>query len=129
MLAARDLLRGNPRIGGFFAANDQMALGVARAVDEAGLRGRVAVVGVDGIEPALRAVQRRAMSATVSQYPYTIGQLGVEACLAAAKGKTLPANVKAPVQVVTKSNVAKAEKNFPQPVNKYDDPFTALIGG
>ena len=29
------------------------------------------------------------MSATVSQYPYTIGQLGVEACLAASGTRAL----------------------------------------
>jgi ABC-type sugar transport system substrate-binding protein len=126
--AAEDLMRANPDIKGFFAANDQMALGIAQAVKNAGKKGKIAIVGVDGIEDALKAVKAGDMSATVSQYPYTIGQLGVEACLAAAKGKDLPANVKAPVQVVTKSNVAKAEKNFPEPVETYDDPFTALIG-
>jgi ABC-type sugar transport system substrate-binding protein len=126
--AAEDLMRANPDIKGFFAANDQMALGIAQAVKNAGKKGKIAIVGVDGIEDALKAVKAGDMSATVSQYPYTIGQLGVEACLAAAKGKDLPADVKAPVQVVTKSNVAKAEKNFPEPVETYDDPFTALIG-
>ena len=126
--AAEDLMRSNPDIKGFFAANDQMALGIAQAVKNAGKKGEIAVVGVDGIEDALKAVRAGDMSATVSQYPYTIGQLGVEACVAAAKGKNLPASVKAPVQVVTKANVAKAEQNFPQPVNTYADPFTALIG-
>ena len=43
------------------------------------------------------------MSATVSQYPYTIGMLGVEACLAAAAGGSLPAKVDAPIQVVTEA--------------------------
>jgi ABC-type sugar transport system substrate-binding protein len=127
--AAEDLMRANPDIKGFFAANDQMALGIAQAVKNAGKKGEIAIVGVDGIEDALKAVKTGDMSATVSQYPYTIGQLGVEACLAASQGKELPANVKAPVQVVTKDNVAKAEKNFPEPVESYNDPFTALIGG
>jgi ABC-type sugar transport system substrate-binding protein len=127
--AAEDLMRANPDIKGFFAANDQMALGIAQAVKHAGKKGQIAIVGVDGIEDALKAVKTGDMSATVSQYPYTIGQLGVEACLAASQGKDLPANVKAPVQVVTKDNVAKAEKNFPEPVESYNDPFTALIGG
>jgi ABC-type sugar transport system substrate-binding protein len=126
--AAEDLMRSNPDIKGFFAANDQMALGIAQAVKNAGKKGQIAIVGVDGIEDALKAVQAGDMSATVSQYPYTIGQLGVEACVAAAQGKKLPANVKAPVQVVTKANVAKAEQNFPEPVNAFADPFTALIG-
>jgi len=125
--AAEDLMRANPDIKGFFAANDQMALGIAQAVKNAGKKGQIAIVGVDGIEDALAAVKSGDISATVSQYPYTIGQLGVEACLAASKGKSLPADVKAPVQVVTAANVAKAEKNFPEPVESYNDPFTALI--
>jgi ABC-type sugar transport system substrate-binding protein len=126
--AAEDLMRANPDIKGFFAANDQMALGIAQAVKNAGKRGEIAIIGVDGIEDALKAVKAGDMSATVSQYPYTIGQLGVEACLAAAQGKQLPANVKAPVQVVTKDNVAKAQENFPEPVEAYESPFAALLG-
>ncbi len=129
LLAASSLLHDEPGIAGFFAANDQMALGVARAVADAGRTGDVAVVGVDGIEQALAAVQRGAMSATVSQYPYTIGKLGVEACLAAASGKSLPGHVDAPIQVVTRRNVARAEEKFPQPVQPFGSPFAALLGG
>jgi ABC-type sugar transport system substrate-binding protein len=68
------------------------------------------------------------MSATVSQYPYTIGMLGVEACLAAVAGKQLPARVDAPIQVVTRRNVARAESNFPRPVEPFQSPFAALLG-
>jgi len=129
MLAAGALLRDEPGIDGFFAANDQMALGVAQAVDDAGRKGTVAIVGVDGIEQALEAVRRGAISATVSQYPYTIGMLGVEACLAAASGKSLPAQVDAPIQVVTRRNVARAEARFPRPVEPFKSPFAALLRG
>jgi ABC-type sugar transport system substrate-binding protein len=127
MLAAEGLLRRNAGIKGFFAANDQMALGVVRAVAGAGRAGTVAVVGVDGIHEALDAVRRGAMSATVSQYPYTIGTLGVEACVAAASGKALPAHVDAPIQVVTRRNVARAEAEFPKPVEPFGSPFAALL--
>jgi ABC-type sugar transport system substrate-binding protein len=127
MLAAAELLREEPGIDGFFAANDQMALGIARAVSDAGRKGKVAIVGVDGIEKALAAVRRGAMSATVSQYPYTIGMLGVEACLAAASGKPLPAQVDAPIQVVTRRNVARAKSTFPRPVEPFESPFAALL--
>jgi ABC-type sugar transport system substrate-binding protein len=129
MLAARTLLHEEPGIAGFFAANDQMALGVAEAVADAGRTGRVAVVGVDGIQEALEAVERGEMSATVSQYPYTIGSLGVEACLAAASGEPLPAKVDAPIQVVTRRNVARAEENFPRPVQPFKSPFAAFLHG
>jgi ABC-type sugar transport system substrate-binding protein len=129
MAAAASLLRSEPGIDGFFAANDEMALGISLAVREAGSQSGVAVVGVDGIEPALEAVRKSAMSATVSQYPYTIGGLGVEACLAAASGKSLPAQVDAPIQLVTRRNVAQAEANFPRPVEPFASPFAALLGG
>ena len=121
--AAADLLRADPHIAGFFAVNDLMALGVADAVHAAGRTRDVEVVGFDGIREALAAVRRGAMAATVSQYPYTIGQLGVEACLAAIRGESVPARVDAPVQVVTRDNVARAQANFPRPVERFDDPF------
>jgi ABC-type sugar transport system substrate-binding protein len=126
-LAAGALLREDPRIGGFFAVNDEMALGIAAAVRAAGRRGEVAVIGMDGISAALAAVESGAMSATVAQYPYTIGELGIEVCLAALRGKPVPARVDAPVQLVTRENVARAQAEFPQPVERFDDPLVALL--
>jgi ABC-type sugar transport system substrate-binding protein len=122
-LAAADLLRADPRIDGFFAVNDLMALGAADAVKAAGRQGEVKVVGFDGIPQAVAAVGRGSLSATVAQYPYTMGQLSIEACLAALRGDPVPVNVDAPVQVVTSENVERARANFPEPVEHFDDPF------
>jgi ABC-type sugar transport system substrate-binding protein len=126
-LAAKELLRADSPVDGFFAVNDEMALGIARAVRAAGRTGDVAVIGMDGIRQALTAVERGAMSATIAQYPHAIGQLGVEACLAAMRGEDVPAKVDAPVQVVTRENVARAQAHFPQPVTRFDDPFAPLL--
>lgn len=123
--AAADLLRADDRIRGFFAVNDQMALGIVDAVAETGRRGDVAVIGVDGIPKALDAVRRGALTATVAQYPYTMGRLGVEACVAAMRGDKPPARVDAPVSVVTRENVARAIARAPRPVAPFSDPFTA----
>jgi ABC-type sugar transport system substrate-binding protein len=121
--AAADLLRADPRINGVFAVNDLMALGVADAVQAAGRQREVKVVGYDGIPQALAAVRRGSLSATVAQYPYTMGQLAIEACLASLRGDPVPATVDAPVQVVTSDNVARARANFPEPVEHFDDPL------
>src|SRR5919197_1824207 len=121
--AAADLLRTDRSIDGFFAVNDLMALGVADAVRAAGRQGDVKVVGFDGIPEALAAISRGRLSATVAQYPYTMGQLAVDACLAAVGGRAVPATVDAPVQVVTSDNVGRARANFPEPVQHFDDPF------
>jgi ABC-type sugar transport system substrate-binding protein len=126
-LAADELLHAGPPLRGFFAANDEMALGIAKAVRAAGRQGEVVVIGLDGTRQALAAVRDGAMSATIAQYPYTIGGLAVEACLATIRGKAVPANVDAPVQAVTQKNVARALANFPQPVQRFDDPLAPLL--
>ena len=124
-LAAAAVLRASPDIAGFFAVNDLMALGVADAVRTAGKRNHVEVIGFDGIPEALAAVRRGALSATVAQYPYTIGQLGVEACLAAVRGERVPATVDAPAQIVTSKNIGRAQANYPRPIERFNDPFAA----
>jgi ABC-type sugar transport system substrate-binding protein len=126
-LAAEAVLQRDPAIRGFFAVNDEMALGVAEAVRAAGRTGKVAVVGVDGIRQALAAVKRGALSATVAQYPYTIGQLGLEACLAAMRGKPVPARLDAPISIVTRDNVARAQADFPKPSKSFRSRLRKLL--
>jgi ribose transport system substrate-binding protein len=125
---ATNVLRAQPDLVGFFVANDDMGLGVARAVATAGKTGKVKVISVDGIKDALTAVKSGDLSAVVAQYPYAIGQMGMEACQAAAKGATLPTNVEAPVEVVTRENAEKALAATPKPFGTYDDPFKTLLG-
>jgi ABC-type sugar transport system substrate-binding protein len=120
---ATDILSANPDLAGFFSANDDMALGIARAVANAGKTGDVSIIGVDGIEDALKAVESGDLTASVAQYPYAIGQMGVQACQMAASGKELPANVTAPVAVVTKDNAQDALKAFPAPFEEFDNPL------
>jgi ribose transport system substrate-binding protein len=126
-IAAERILRTHPRVSGFFAANDLMALGVADAVAAAGRRGRLRIVGLDGIPEALDAIQAGSITATVAQYPYVMGEMAVEACVAAARGATLPARVNAPIALLTKDNVARAIAAFPKPFQPYSDPFSRLL--
>jgi ABC-type sugar transport system substrate-binding protein len=125
--ATHEILRGSPPVEGVFAVNDEMALGTADALATAGGGRSVAVIGVDGIPEALDAVESGGLAATVAQYPYTVGQLGVEACLAAIRGKSVPANIVAPIQVVTPENVARAQARFPQPVEPFHDALADLL--
>ncbi|NUW43176.1 substrate-binding domain-containing protein [Nonomuraea rhodomycinica] len=126
LTAATNVLRAHPNLAGFFVANDDMGLGVARAVADAGKTGKVKVISVDGIKDALQAVKAGTLEATVAQYPYTIGQMGVEACQAATSGKTLPASVAAPVELVTKDTADKALASTPKPFGPYQDPYKTL---
>jgi len=120
---ATDILSANPDLAGFFSANDDMALGIARAVANAGKTGDVAIIGVDGIEDALKAVEAGDLTASVAQYPYAIGEMGVQACEMAAAGEELPANVTAPVAVVSKDNAQDALEAFPAPFEEFENPL------
>ena len=126
-LAARRILREHPRVVGFFAANDVMALGIADAVRAVGKRGAVEVIGVDAIPAALDAVRAGALTGTVAQYPYVMGRMAIEACIAAARGAKLPPRVNTPIVLVTKENVGEAVAAFPMPPGRYVDPFARLL--
>ena len=125
--AARHLLQSDRRLGGIFAVNDEMALGVVDATTRGAARRKVAVIGLDGIPDALRAIRRGALTATVSQYPYTIGQLAVEACAAHLRGIRVPAKIDAPVQLVDAGNVARALARFPRPVAAFRDRLATAL--
>lgn len=124
---ATDIIAANPDVKGFFAANDDMGLGIVRAVENAGLAGEITVVSVDGNMDALESVQNGGLSATVAQYPFAIGALGVDACRAAASGAELPANVESPTQLVTASEAEDAIAAFPQPFASFDNPLADLV--
>ncbi len=123
---ASDLMTANQTLSAFFVANDDMGLGVAQAIANAGKTGQIKVISVDGNKDAFEAVKTGGIDAVVAQFPYVIGAMGVDACKAAVAGKTLPANVKAPVQVVTKANVDAALASAPKPAAPYDNPFAEL---
>ena len=98
-----------------------MALGVGDAVRATGKKG-LAIIGVDGISEALDAVGDGTMDATCSQYPYVMGRMAIEACVAAARGARRPARVDEPIAVVTNANVARARASFPRPFVAYSGP-------
>jgi D-allose transport system substrate-binding protein len=126
---ATDILAANKNVKAFFAANDDMGLGIAKAVENAGLTGSVVVVSVDGNKDALESVAQGGLTATVAQYPYMIGSLGVQACEVAAAGKQLPASVESPTALVTKDKAAEAIAKFPQPFQAFDNPLQPLLAG
>jgi len=71
-----NLLAANPDVQAVFAQNDEMALGALRAVQASGKD--VMIVGFDGTDDGITAVNRGLLGATVAQQPDLIGSLGVE---------------------------------------------------
>ncbi|MET4640091.1 substrate-binding domain-containing protein [Mycetocola sp. 2940] len=123
LTAATDILAANPNVKAFFAANDDMGLGIVKAIENAGRAGEIVVVSVDGNEDALESVEAGGLTATVAQYPYAIGQLGVQACEVVFAGDDLPETVESPTALVTQDVAADAIEAFPQPFEEFENPL------
>ena len=123
LTAATTIMQKNPDLKGFFAANDDMGLGIVQAVKNAGKSKTVTVISVDGNENALQSVKDGGLHATVAQYPYAIGELGVQACEKAAKGDDLPEEIVSPTAVVTADKADQALAKFPAPFEPFENPL------
>lgn len=73
---AEDALIRNPDLVAIYASNDDVALGAAQAVKAAGKKGKIAVLGTNGTPPAVAAVYRGDMAATIQLDPFAWGFLG-----------------------------------------------------
>jgi ribose transport system substrate-binding protein len=103
--ATQTLLRKNPHIKGFYANNDTMAVGVAKAISDMGQAGKILVVGTDGIPAALNGIANGTIAATVTPLPYYQGYWSVEAAVRLLAGQKVPAWVVAPAQLITKDTM------------------------
>jgi ribose transport system substrate-binding protein len=72
------LLNGHPNLKGIFAMNVVSGNGVTAAVTAAGKAGKVKLVEFDAGPPQVQALKKGTIDALVAQYPYGIGQLGVQ---------------------------------------------------
>ncbi|MCK6264526.1 ribose ABC transporter substrate-binding protein RbsB [Vibrio sp. ZSDE26] len=95
-----NLLAANPDVQAVFAQNDEMALGALRAVQASGKD--VMIVGFDGTDDGIAAVNRGLLAATVAQQPDLIGALGIETAVNVLKGNTVEEYIPVPLKVVTK---------------------------
>lgn len=100
LTVAENMLQANPDIQAIFAQNDEMALGAIQAAKSANKE--IFIVGFDGTDDGVKAVQDGAMAATIAQQPDIMGQQGVEVAVKAAKGEKVDAKVSAPLKLVEK---------------------------
>ena len=94
-------------INAVFAQNDEMAMGALLAVERAGLKDKIIVVGVDAISDALQAVKDGRLDATVFQDGRGQGRGAVETALHLIRKEPVEKETFIPFQLVTKENVAE----------------------
>lgn len=102
MNTMQNALQSNPDIKAVFAHNDEMALGALRAVESAGKKGEVIVVGFDAIDEAVDAIHSGDLDATVAQQPELMGKTALQKAVEHIEGETLPPFVPIDLQLIVK---------------------------
>lgn len=101
---AKQILSAHPDVGLIFCANDMMALGTLRYLDESGHR-NVTVIGYDALDEARDAVRAGRLAITVDQKAAEQGYQGVATAVHMLDGEVVPSHIQVDAALVTASNL------------------------
>ncbi|MQA10188.1 MAG: substrate-binding domain-containing protein [Pseudonocardiaceae bacterium] len=103
-----DMLTATPNVQGIFGMNDPSALGAVLAVEQAGLRGKIKVTGVDGSPEGVAELKRSGspFSGTATQDPAEMVRHGVRTAQAIVDGEPpKKSTILIPSELVTRDTV------------------------
>ena len=107
-----DVLAANPDLKGIFGANEPTAIGMGRALVQAGKAGKVVAIGFDGNSDLQGFVKDGTIEAIAVQSAFEMGNLGVKTVAEIVEGKKVPAFRDTGVLMVNKKNIdSPAAKN------------------
>lgn len=105
MSVMENLLEKDGDIKGVFSANDDMAIGVLRAVQAKNLD--VKIYGTDGTEEAVQSILDGGLAGTVAQSPYNMGYEGVASALKVINGGKIDERIDSGIEIVTPETAEK----------------------
>lgn len=104
-----DVLAANPDLVGIFGANEPTAVGMGRAIVQAGMVGKIVAVGFDGNKDLQDFVRDGTLDSIAVQGSFQMGELGVKAIADLIAGKTIESFINTGVVIVTKDNIDAPE--------------------
>jgi ribose transport system substrate-binding protein len=99
------LLKYAKDVNGVFAVNETSAVGMLRALEEAGLAGKVVYIGFDSSDRMVQAMKDKKIQALILQDPVNMGYLAVKTMVAHLNGKDVDKKVSTGETVATLENM------------------------
>lgn len=99
----------HPDLNGVVTLTTNNTEGAATGVREAGMVGKIKIVGFDTSDPIVEDLRKNIVQADIVQYPFQVGILGVRMMVDALDGKPVEREVHTPFVVATPANVDTAE--------------------
>lgn len=107
---AAALLSEHPALRALLCSNDNMALGAAAAIRQAGREGEVLLVGFDNIAAIREMVVSGRVLATADQHADQLAVFGIEVALKILSGESAPVDRETPVDLVTSESLDLPQK-------------------
>jgi ribose transport system substrate-binding protein len=104
LLAPFRTAEGGIRIDGIFCPNESTTFGMLRALQDAGLAGKVFFVGFDSSEKLLQALTAKQIHGLILQDPEKMGYLGVKTVVQSLQKKPFDAKIDTGSYLVTAEN-------------------------
>ncbi|MDR6958059.1 ribose transport system substrate-binding protein [Pseudomonas brassicacearum] len=104
-----DVLASNPDLKGIYGANEPTAVGMARAIAQAGKAGKLVAIGFDGNEDLQNFVKDGTLDSIIVQSSYKMGLDSVTAVAKVIAGSAVPKNIDTGVLLIDKSNIDSPE--------------------
>jgi ribose transport system substrate-binding protein len=104
MTQAENFMTADPKLKCIFAVNDMMALGAVEAVKAARKQKKVKVIGFDGQPEAARSIHKGGLTATIAQFPKTMGIMAVDGLVKYWNGEKVEKVIDTGCKVVDKTN-------------------------
>jgi ribose transport system substrate-binding protein len=98
-----------PDLKGIFGANEPTAVGMGRALVQAGKAGQITAIGFDGNEDLQAFVRDGTLSGTLVQGSFQMGDYGVKAIIDILAGNNVAAQIDTGVVLVTEDNIDAPE--------------------
>ncbi|HEK85907.1 MAG TPA: sugar ABC transporter substrate-binding protein [Candidatus Aminicenantes bacterium] len=116
-----NLLSRYPQVEGIFAPNESSTFGALRALQEAGLAGKIKFVGFDSSAKLIQALKDKELDGLVLQDPVKMGYLGVKTLVDYLQGKPVEKRIDTGVTLATPENMNQPEiKSLLEPdISKY----------
>ncbi|MHB8064789.1 MAG: substrate-binding domain-containing protein [Ruminiclostridium sp.] len=99
------VLAANPDLKGYLMCDASAPMGIAAAIKEAGKKGKVIAVGMDGIKPILEAVKEGVLESSSASIPRMQGSMSLLVMYQASMGLRTPKSVDTGIDLITPENV------------------------
>lgn len=116
----KEMLIAHPEICCMVGLNESSALGVANAIRDLGLEGKVGLIACDSSEKQIQFMEQGTIQAFVIQNPFNMGYLSVSNTVSILQGRTVPEVVNTDSVIIKKEDLYKKENQ------KLMFPFTSV---